>query len=174
MNQPTVEQPVVAPSHLRERRRSIIYALLLVALGVITTVIIGASVNRERQNATSRADNAVAAMQQACAQVQRLGGQCAAAPPAGQGRPPTDAEMAAAVTDYLARHPVSGQPPTDAQIAAAVADYLAANPPPAGAAGAAGTSGPPGPSCPDGWHLQQVTIMIKGGGGWQPGLICVR
>lgn len=61
--------------------------------------------------------------------------------PAGpEGPPPSDEQVAAAVTRYLAEHPPGpGRPPTLAEISAAVAAYLEENPPPAGERGPAPT-----------------------------------
>ena len=54
-----------------------------------------------------------------------------ASPATGEpGRPPTAAEIQAAVDAYLVEHPPAcGRPPTPAEVAAAVAEYLIANPP---------------------------------------------
>jgi hypothetical protein len=63
-------------------------------------------------------------------------------PPAA-GRPPSEAEVAAAVAQYLtANPPEPGRPPTAAEIAAAVETYFADNPPPRGPAGSTGERGP--------------------------------
>lgn len=56
------------------------------------------------------------------------------------GPPPSDEQVAAAVTRYLAEHPPDpGRPPTLAEISAAVATYLEDNPPAAGERGPAPT-----------------------------------
>jgi hypothetical protein len=97
-------------------------------------------------------------------------------PQGPQGEPgpgPSDAQVYAAVADYLAAHPVTADGPSSAQIAAAVAAYLSdyppgptpeqvsaavaayltEHPPAAGADGADGTNGvdgSPGPTGPAG------------------------
>lgn len=75
--------------------------------------------------------------------------------PAGPG--PSDAQIAAAVTAYLAAHPpaagAQGAPASDTQVTSAVNAYLAAHPPAAGTVGPAGPPGPagePGPTGPSG------------------------
>lgn len=180
MTNATVEQPVItshaAADHTEERRRSIIYALLLVAVSVVSTVLIGTAVNHQRQQATNRADNAIIALQQACEQVQRLGGRCVTEPsevgdvPEGRpGRAGIDGRP--------------GGPPTPGEIAAQVAAYLSANPAPSGEPGAAGqqgepgaqgNTGPPGPTCPGGFHLQLLTVRLANGGSSIQILACVR
>ena len=61
------------------------------------------------------------------------------------GRPPTQAEVSAAVAAYLrANPPPRGRAPTMAEIITAVSGYLTQNPPPAGPAGAKGDEGDPG------------------------------
>jgi hypothetical protein len=92
-----------------------------------------------------RADEAVSAADQLCAQVRQLGGLCVVDPeelrgPAGEAGPPgpgpTDAQVAEAVALYLAEFPPSaGRPPTMGEIADAVAIQLASNPPPQGERG---------------------------------------
>lgn len=64
-------------------------------------------------------------------------------PPAG--RPPTTVEIAAAAVAYLtANPPEPGRPPTAVEIAAAVRAYVDANPPAPGRDGMAGVDGQPG------------------------------
>jgi len=77
-----------------------------------------------------------------------------AAGPPGPG--PSDAQIAAAVAEYLKANPPAsgpagapgkdGAPASTEQIAAAAARYLAANPPAAGPPGPAGEAGPAGPT----------------------------
>jgi hypothetical protein len=94
-------------------------------------------------------------------QVERMGGVPLVSPSAGPpgergdvgpaGRPPTAAEIGAAVAAYLRANPPSGgRPPSDAEIAAAVSSYLREHPAPAGPRGEKGepgeaVTGPPGP-----------------------------
>lgn len=72
-------------------------------------------------------------------------------PQGPQGRPPTSAEVRAAVTDWLeANPPEDGRPPTEAEIAAAVADWCSddrcvGETGPQGERGPAGEMGPQGP-----------------------------
>ena len=95
-------------------------------------------------------------------QVRRLGGVPVVSPPpqpapaqsgtpgrpgatGAAGRPPTEAEVSAAVTAYLREHPPPrGRAPTMAEIITAVSGYLRQNPPPAGPAGATGPQGEKG------------------------------
>lgn len=44
---------------------------------------------------------------------------------------------------------------------------------PPGPQGTDGADGAPGPTCPDGWHLTQVTILTKPGS-WSTALVCLR
>lgn len=74
------------------------------------------------------------------------------------GRPPTAAEISAAVSDYLARHPPArGRAPTTQEILTAVAGYLAENPPAAGPKGERGEPGPSGSPGPKGEPGESVT-----------------
>ncbi|MGE5827230.1 MAG: hypothetical protein ACM30G_02560 [Micromonosporaceae bacterium] len=139
--------------HTRERRRSIAYAFLLVAIAVVATLAGGAIVNRDRQQETARADNALVALQQACDQVARLGGRCATPPSRVQDTP-----IARPGPAGVAGPP--GRAPTQAEIAAAVAAYLAERPP---LAGPPGEPGPPGSACPLlGYHLEVLTFRLVG------------
>ncbi|GAA3550906.1 hypothetical protein GCM10022419_034000 [Nonomuraea rosea] len=91
-------------------------------------------------------------------QVERLGGVPLVSPSSGPpgergdvgpqgdpGRPPTTAEIGAAVAAYLAEHPpAAGRAPSAAQIGAAVSAYLQQHPPARGPAGEKGDPGEPG------------------------------
>ena len=135
----------------RRFRRRIVIVVLACAfaftwLGWIVHDL-GSRGDREQQ----RADQASQAATQACDQLLQLGypcpfdpaqfrGETGATGPAG--RAPTEAEIAAAVSVYLAGHPAApGPAPTQAEIAAAVTVYLLANPAPAGEQGPAPTRG---------------------------------
>ena len=158
MTTPTVEQRAV-PSHTRERRRDIFFFALALGLGVVLTVIIGTTINHQREYEINRADNAVAALAQACAQVERLGGHCLTGPAQIQGDTGVQGPPGPPGIDGA-----SGRPPTEAEIAAAVATYLLANPP---SAGPPGPAGPPGigQPCPGHWEL--LTIKLANGGSRQ-------
>lgn len=157
MNDPTVQQRTV-PSHVRERRRDILFALVALGLGVVSTVIIGAIVNGERRYETNRADDAIVALEQACAQVERLGGHCATKPAQIEGDTRPASVPGPPGPSGIDGPP--GRPPTEAEIAAAVSAYLLANPVPAGQPGQQGDAGP---SCPTGWHLAVLTVRLAGG-----------
>lgn len=126
--------------HRRQKRRTwltvglTLVVFLLLAFGGCQFV---SRANEEEQ----RAEQAVGAADQLCAQVRALGGFCVVDPaqlrgqegptgPAGPAGPgPTDEQVAAAVAAYFAANPPApGRAPTTGEIAEAVADYLAANP----------------------------------------------
>lgn len=161
----------------RRFRRRIVIVVLACAfaftwLGWIVHDL-GSRGDREQQ----RADQASQAATQACDQLLQLGypcpfdpaqfrGETGATGPAG--RAPTEAEIAAAVSVYLAGHPAApGPAPTQAEIAAAVTIYLLANPAPAGEQGPAPTAeqilaavqtyllANPLPVCPAGSHIEE-------------------
>lgn len=151
------------------KRRDIVLAVMLVAISVITTLVIGAVINRQRQFETNRADNAIAALAQACAQVERLGGHCVTGPaqiqgdtgPAGEQGPP-------------------GPPGIDGEQGPPGPPGPDGSPGPSGVAGPRGEQGPPGndgapgPTCPAGFHLQLLTVRLANGGDSIQVLACVR
>jgi len=152
------------------RRRDIFLAIMLVAIGVVSTVIVGVEVNRQRTYETNRADNAIAALAQACAQVVRLGGHCAVGPeqiqgdqgPAGEQGPPgppgIDGDQ--------------GPPGPEGSPGPAGPSGPAGPAGPQGPEGPRGPAGPPGPTCPNGWHQEQFLVMIKADH-WQLTVLCV-
>jgi hypothetical protein len=156
---PTVEQPAVrATDHVRERQRWIFWALAIFVLGallaggiVAATVVVA---NQKREE-TNRADSAVAALTQACAQVERLGGRCVTPPSAIQGG--------------TAPTVIPGPPGRDGHPGPA---GLPGSPGPSGSSGPSGPPGPQGPqgdtgssgmTCPSGFHLQLITVRIANG-----------
>lgn len=130
--------------------------------------------DRRLEQERERTDAALAALGAQQAQARREGGKVITPAPdtiakrpeiiSRPGRPPSDAQVAAAVADYFARRPVAGKLPTAAQVAAGIGNYFAANPPgpsPAQVAAAvreyltrnpppAGPRGETGPAGPDG------------------------
>ena len=135
------------------RRRDIFLAIMLVAVGVVSTMIVGVEVNRQREYETNRADNAIAALAQACAQVEHLGGHCAVGPgqiqgdrgPAGEMGPPGPPGIDG---DQGPPGPEGSPGPSGPAGPAG----------PQGPEGPQGPAGPPGPSCPAGWHQAQVRV----------------
>jgi len=147
-----MEQPTLAPDHTRQRQRSITFALICFAVGLVASAVIGAALTSQKKEETNRADSAVAALTQACAQVERLGGRCVTPPSAIQGGPvPTV---------------VPGPPGRDGHPGPAGLPGLpgpSGSPGPTGPQGPQGDTGPPGTSCPDGFHLQLITVRIADG-----------
>jgi hypothetical protein len=123
--------------------------------------------------------------------------------PAGSaGQPVTQAQVAAAVSEYLSAHPPPrGRPPTMAELLTAVTGYLQEHPPAAGPSGATGqdgtngrdgVDGKDGPpptaeqiraaveeylaahplNCPSGYHLEETTVVTTTGP--QPAAVCIR
>jgi hypothetical protein len=171
-------------------RRRIILAIAVLALGLLGGVGGSLALSWTRADeaeavadeAEAERDEAVAAIEDLCTQVEQLGRTCVEDPadfegaegPAGPPGPgPSDAQVYAAVANYLADNPVTAAGPTSAEIAVAVANYLrdyppgptpeqvstavasylTANPPAAGEPGtdgADGATGPPGPEGPQG------------------------
>lgn len=147
--------------HLWARRRSILWALVLVAVGVLTALG-GVAINREREYETNRADAAAAALEQACAQVVRLGGQCVVSPEQIPPRPGPKGDR--------------GEPGPSGPAGETGPQGLDGLPGPSGPVGAAGPVGPrgsPGPSCPAGWHLEFLIVRLAGGGESVGILACV-
>lgn len=111
--------------------------------------------------------------------------------PVEDGRTPSAAEVAAAVSAYLTENPPEpgepGPPPSAEQVAAAVEAYLTANPPAPGEPGEDGedgAQGPPGPGpapediaaavqayieehplpmCPEGSSAEAITVLTSDG-----------
>jgi len=160
-------------------RRRIVFAIAMIVLGLIGGLGGGwlTTYTRAEETAAER-DDAVAAAEANCAQVESLGWTCvrdpaelqgAEGPQGPAGPPPTDEQVAAAVADFFQRNPVEdGESPSPAAIAVAVTNYLAANPPEQGEPGPAPSAeqiasaveayliehpapaGPPGPAGPAG------------------------
>jgi hypothetical protein len=123
-----------------------ITALVLGGIGGIGGSMLWMYLRAESEE--SRADEAVAAAEQLCDQVEDLGWTCVQDPseirgeagPAGP--PPSDEAVAEAVADYFGRYPVEdGETPSPAAIAAAVTNYLAEHPPERGEPGPPPSSG---------------------------------
>lgn len=164
-------------ARMTTRRASL--AVTMIVLGLIGGLGGGwlTTYTRAEETAAER-DEAVAAVEDLCAQVEALGRTCvedpaelqgAEGPQGPAGPPPTDEQVAEAVADFFRLNPVEdGESPSPAAIAAAVTNYLAANPPEQGEPGPAPTAaqiasaveaylianpapaGPPGPAGADG------------------------
>lgn len=160
----TMEQPTQHHvSSSSNTHRHITWAAILVAIGVISTLLVGVLVNREREAETNRADNAIVALQQACEQVRLLGGHCQTEPSDVDGNPPAPGP----------RGPrgEQGVPGPSGPLGPE------GSPGPTGATGENGETGPegqPGPACPAGWHLQLLTVRLSNGGASIEILACVR
>lgn len=149
---------VEQPDHTQARRYTILFTLAVVAVTLVTTVALGRIVSDRTQQETARADNALVALQQACDQVEQLGGRCATLPsqvsdsPRGSPGPPGEPGP-------------PGRAPTQAEISAAVAAYLAEHPPPAGPPGEPGVVlAAPADGCPLlGYHFEALTVRLAGG-----------
>src|SRR5215813_5710075 len=153
----TAEQPPVPdwpPTHVEERRRTIIFALVCFALGIVLTAVVGGVLTYQKDQQENRANSAVAALAQACAQVEQLGGRCAN-PPAGTvvpGPPGRDGRP--------------GPPGPRGTPGPSGSPGPSGNPGPSGPPGQQGPpgdSGPPGATCPDGFHLQLIVVRIANG-----------
>lgn len=124
------------------QRRRLLGIVIAVALASIISIAATVTLVNRQADSTDRANSAVAALQQACDQVARLGGRCATQPadlvkgdtgdsgPAGPAGPtPSNEDIYRAVQDYFTNHPpAAGRAPTAAEIAIAVINYLTANP----------------------------------------------
>lgn len=125
--------------------RRVVIAVAALAVGAFIGIGSSWLLWSRAQEETERADEAVAAAEQLCAQVEDLGWTCVQDPdalrgeagPAGPaGPPPSDEQVAAAVAVYFEEHPVQdGEAPSPAAIAAAVTNYLAEHPPERGEPG---------------------------------------
>jgi len=155
------------------QRRRIGLVIALCALGCMLTFAIGAWSARRAQSETNRADTAVAALADACAQVERLGGRCAVDPsslkgdrgdigPAGPTGPPGPPGLDGAT--IVGPPGPTGPPGPAGPQGAAGADGAT------GPAGADGKDGAPGPACPIGYHPQAVTVLTTDGP--QDGVLC--
>ncbi len=144
---------------VRDRLWHILLAALLLILGLVVYTIVNQYSLRAAQ---SRQDKVVAALSSnlagAQSQLKQHGIEPSQPPPSqiiaqagppgpqgSQGPGPSDAQVAAAVTTYLAQHPIAGLPPTQEQVAAVVAVYMTQHPAPAGSPGPSGAAGA-GPS----------------------------
>lgn len=167
MTNPTVEQPTVAGhaiNHTYERRQSIVYAFVLVAVSVVSTVVIGAIISRNLQQETNRADNALVALQQACEQVERFGGRCITEP------------SEVGDTPEGVPGPQGSQGPQGFTGPSGPEGPPGPSGPPGlpGAPGSQGDIGPSGPTCPADFHLQLLTVRLANGGTSIQILACVR
>lgn len=164
----TMEQPARRghrlTDHMQERRRTIIFAIICVFIGTLGNALYGTLVNRERESETNRADNAIVALQQACEQVQRLGGRCLTEPSDVTENPPPQPGPSGPQGNQ-------GEP---GQPGPAGSSGPSGSPGPPGGPGLIGSQGPPGPACPSGWHLQLLTVRLSNGGASIDILACVR
>lgn len=146
--------------------RHITWAAILVAVSIISTLVVGALVNRAREAETDRADIATYTAEQLCDQVRRMGAICVIDP---ASLPKGDRGEPGPMGPRGDRGP-QGDP------------GLTGDPGPSGSPGPEGPPGPPGidgedgapgPSCPAGWHLTQLTILTKPGS-WATVLVCIQ
>jgi Collagen triple helix repeat (20 copies). len=162
MPETTMEQPTQRARHLdnhaQERRRTITWAFVLVALAVITTLLAGTILNRKIEDETNRADSAIVALQQACDEVARLGGHCATDPAQITDRPPPPAQGPQGREGPPGPPGPSGSPGPSGE---------------PGQPGADGSNGQPGPTCPGGTHLQSLNVRLANGGESVQILACV-
>lgn len=163
----TIEQPRQhrAPNG-NNIHRHITWAAVLVAVSIISTLVVGALVNRQREAETSRADIATYTAEQLCEQVRQMGAICvidpADLPKGDRGEPgPMGPRGERGLTGPEG-------PPGPPGI-----DGAAGPSGPAGPPGQDGQDGAPGPSCPAGWHLAEVNILTKPNS-WQTVLVCIR
>lgn len=196
--------PALTP-HQRAGRIVAVVAVLLIALYVVWGFQRLQSQNASRDRAITALSGSLATTEQ---QLKAHGISPSAAPPAqviqgatgAQGPGPSDAQVQAAVDEYLAVHPPSGTVPaaqveadvtsylalhppapganaSEAQVAAAVAAYMGVHPVPSGpagspgASGAAGGQGPVGPAGPQGDQGPAGAQGAQGGQG-APGPAC--
>ena len=123
--------------HVRRLRRNWVLIAAACVLGVLVALISVQIHALGEQLRQAESDSAVLSDQ-----VKRMGGVPLVSPSAGPpgergeaGRPPTAAEISAAVGAYLAAHPpTSGRAPTSREIGAVVSAYLEDNPPRSGRA----------------------------------------
>lgn len=156
MTEMTERIPRHAANHMQERRRTIFWAFIFVFLGIASTALIGTIINRRTEAETNRADNAIIALQQACEQVQRLGGHCVTEP------------------SEVSRDPPPGPPGPQGEPGE---PGPAGSPGPSGSPGPPGPSGPqgpPGPTCLGGFHLELLTVRLSPGGEAIQILACVQ
>jgi hypothetical protein len=168
--------------------------MAVVAVGTVVALAIGiyslVSIHAQATEQERRANEAQAAYDEACVRLVRAGFTCPVNPadlkgdPGEQGRqgepgrPPTEAEILAAVQIvYRNNPPKDGRPPTAEEIAAQVTAYLVANPPAKGEKGDTGEQGPgptaeqilaavnawmaehPLPYCPSGSHIEEYNPL---------------
>jgi hypothetical protein len=141
-----IERRIVQPSAVEASlfHRRIYIAGAAVVAGILGLAVLWWAQNQEIGQLRADGNTTAVQAQQLADQVRSLGGTPVVEPatpgpqgpqgPSGQigatGPGPTDAQIDAAVTRYLAAHPPApGQSATPAMVATAVAQFLAANPP---------------------------------------------
>jgi type II secretory pathway pseudopilin PulG len=154
------------------QRRWTGFVVALLVTGFLASLVIGDIVTRRQQSETNRADTAVAALADACAQVERLGGHCAVDPsslkgdrgdsgPAGPTGPPGPSGLngASIVGPSGPAGAAGAVGPAGAQGPAGAEGQTG----PQGPTGPAGQDGAPGPACPTGYHQQALTVITSDG-----------
>jgi hypothetical protein len=172
-------------------RKRIVVAVL--AFVIVASAVIGSlsTLWVRAGEETERADQAVAAIEDACAQVERLGGVCVEDPedfhgadgppgPQGpQGEPgptgPTGPEGDVGPTGPAG--PTGEAGPTgatgaDGEDGSDGSDGAVGPAGPQGEPGPTGPAGPPGPTCPEGYTTENHTVITEDGP--QEAVICVE
>lgn len=127
--------------------------LVCIALGLVVAGVLGRITDDRTQAETNRANDAVAALEQACHQVALLGGRCATDPASLKG---DRGDVGPTGPPGPAGPP--GRPgPTGAPGPSGA-------PGPTGPTGPAGATGPAGTgrSCPSSYHLELITFRTEG------------
>lgn len=150
------------------RRVAIVAGAVLVLFALLAYIAVTvAQLDGYAARENNRANAATYTAEQLCQQVRNMGGVCVIDP----SQLPKGDRGEAGPPGPQGERGVQGDPGDPGP---------SGSPGPVGSPGPPGPEGPPGPagpagaSCPGGWHLAQVTIMIKGnGGGWQTALVCL-
>lgn len=200
--------------HVRRIRRNAGVVALSVVFIVLAVFVVSAVNDLKRDNQALRQDSQSLRRDGLALadQVRGLGATPVVTPQPGatgatgatgkRGVGPTQAQVAAAVSEYLRAHPPPrGRAPTMAELLTAVTGYLQEHPPAAGPSGAAGqdgtngrdgVDGKDGPpptaeqiraaveeylaahplACPNGYHLEETTVVTATGP--QPAAVCIR
>ena len=119
---------------------------LWVALTMTGLQADNARLERQVKDQDRQADQRDRQVRDLSGQVRELGGKPIVTPSrAPSPSPPSQAEIAAAVSRYLQQHPpATGRPPSMAEVLTAVTGYLREHPPPAGTPGQTGQPGQKG------------------------------
>jgi hypothetical protein len=153
----------------RTQRKTIFLVGVLLLLAVVASYWFGTINQTKQESETNRANTAVAALESACAEVQRLGGHCATDPASLKGD--TGAVGPVGPAGPAGRDGVdgativgpSGAPGSTGPEGPQGATGAQGDTGPAGPAGPAGQDGAPGPTCPTGYHAQDITVRTTDG-----------